>query len=230
MNIEGLNNMKPAWIQALNSKPITIMSEQIPQYATMGEVVMKKEELLNRLNENKAKHDVILAVAIEGYWDTAQTRLDERKKKLYEQIDRFKEDAEREFTRVANKIATKEELPPTLALRAISIDSNLGLVYPQDHGKDYERAIKMMELSVFDEVRLSVEEYDCYVLNNWEWKQQFLATNAFYVDTMRSKSGYSGPAGPVGPQGAVGISARSTYNLAVDTAKNNVTKMGCSGF
>ena len=28
----------------------------------------------------------------------------------------------------------------------------------------------------------------------------------------------------------LGISARSIYNRAVDTAKNNVTKMGCSGF
>lgn len=209
-----------------------------PQYACMSEVVMSKEELLKHLVENKAKHDVILAAAIAGYWDTAQVQLDTRKKKMDEQVDYYKAEVEREIARVGAKIAAKEELPAGLTIRQISIDTSLGLIYPQDHSKDYDRAIRMMQSSVFDQVRLSVDEYDAYVLNNWEWKANFLATNSFYVDTMRKKQNitgcWTGPQGPQGPQGRQGASgpagSYAGYEVAANAACTSIQYSGCAAF
>lgn len=219
-DINQLSQMEP-----LHPLKAGIMNIETPQYASMNEVVMSKDELLQHLTENKAKHDVILATAIAGYWDTAQSRLETRKKKFYSQLTEYTADAEKEFLRVADKIAAKEELPTQLSIRAVSIDASLGLVYPQDHSQDYDRAIRMMGSSVFDKVRLSVEEYDAYVLNNWEWKANFLATNTFYVDTMRKKQGVCGPTGPAGAQGNAGFYAR-----AANEAINTIQVSGLSSF
>lgn len=207
-------------------------TEDKPQYASMNEVVMKKDELLKHLVENKAKHDVILAAAIAGYWDTAQTQLEARQKRLHEQVEYYKSEVDREIARVAAKIVAKEELPPSLSIRQISIDASLGLVYPQDHSKDYDRAIRMMQSSVFDEVRLSVDEYDAYVLNNWEWKANFLATNSFYVDTMRKKSnGLTGCLGPQGPVGRAGVAGTyANYEVASNAAIDMFQVSGCANF
>lgn len=171
---------------------MSLTTTETPTMASMSEVVMKKDELLKYLVENKAKHDVVLATAIAGYWDTAQTQMEKRKQKFYAQLDEFKGDIEREFQKVTDKIAQKQELPASLSIRAINIDAHLGLAYPEDHSTDYDRAISMMKSSVFEQVRLSVDEYDAYVLNNWEWKKRFITSNSFYVDTMRLKNTISG--------------------------------------
>lgn len=196
-----------------------------PQYASMSEVVMTKDELLKHLVENKAKHDVILAAAIAGYWDTAQTQLDTKKKRMDEQVDYYKAEVDREITRVSAKIAAKEELPPSLSIRQISIDTSLGLVYPQDHSKDYERAIRMMQSSVFNKVRLSANEYDAYVLNNWEWKANFIAVNSLYVTSaVNKKLNFAGRTDSVEHQGSAG------YANAYKIATNSIMVSGCADF
>lgn len=199
-----------------------------PTFASMHEVVMQKDELLQHLINNKAKHDVVLATAIAGYWDTAQTKIDERKKKFYAQLEEFTADAEREFGRVTQKIANKEELPNRIQLQVMNIDTSLGLVYPEDHSNDYERAIRMMQSSVFDKVKLSVDEYDAYVLNNWEWKKNFLLSNSFYVDTMLKKSGAVGPIGLTGNAGPAGSYAG--YDVAARNAMTSIVASGCRAF
>jgi len=166
-----------------------------PTMATMSEVVMTKKELLEHLITNKAKHDVVLATAIAGYWDMAKTRMKEKQDSFDEQIKLIQEDVQREFDRINTKIDKKEKLPNHLTINAIRIDTNLGLTFPQDHTQDYERAIRMMESSVFEQVRLSAVEYDAFVLNNWEWKEKFLEVNGAYFDNAVKKQMLTGCAG-----------------------------------
>jgi hypothetical protein len=184
--------------------------------ATMHEVVMKKDELISVLLENKAKHDVILAAAIEGYWDTAQKTVENKKSQFDTFFGEYQEDVQKEFARTFDKIAKKQALPSSISLRSTNIDYHLGLSYPQDHGADYERAIRMMKSSVFDEVKLSVDEFSQYVLNDWSWKSQFVASNSFYVDATRSK--YSSSTGLF------------IANNANAFARINIMASGCAAF
>ena len=196
-----------------------------PARASMNEVVMNKQALLEALIGNKAKHDVILATAISGYWDTAQSHIEKKKKVFATQLAEFEEDVDKEFSRVVNKIAQKEELPSRLSIRSLGVDSSLDLVYPQDHSKDYDRAIRMMESSVFDEVCLTVNEFDAYVMNDWEWKKNFISMNTSYVNAIRSKG--------LMLSGAVlnvGVNARSTYELATSSAYSGFLCSGISNF
>jgi hypothetical protein len=59
----------------------------------------------------------------------------------------------------------------------------LDLPEPLDHTKDYDRAIKMIELSVNDTIELSEMDVKQYVMDDWVWKQQFLASNSSYSAT-----------------------------------------------
>jgi hypothetical protein len=201
---------------------------QTEQVATMYEVVMTKEELLKHLTENKAKHDVVLATAIEGYWTQAREKVERRRNKFNTAIEEYKEDIEKELKKVLDKIEKKEELPQSINLKAIQINSHLGLVYTQDHTTDYDRAIRMMQSSVYDKVRLTTAEYDAYVLNNWSWKNEFIASAKGYVDSMRITKGVIGYSGAAGPKGFAG--SMDIYQVANNAAISSITASGCAAF
>lgn len=53
------------------------------------------------------------------------------------------------------------------------LDFNLQSHFPliTDHSESYERAIAMLEMSVEDEIVLTAQEFDQYVLDNWSFSQ-----------------------------------------------------------
>jgi hypothetical protein len=51
---------------------------------------------------------------------------------------------------------------------------------PVDQTKEYDRAIGMLKMSVDTEVLLSERDYQCYVLDDWDWKQKFLTSSRPY--------------------------------------------------
>lgn len=52
---------------------------------------------------------------------------------------------------------------------------------PVDHTSDYDRVIRMLEMSVDEEIELTSVEFDQYVMDNWSWKEFVFATNSSYV-------------------------------------------------
>ena len=61
------------------------------------------------------------------------------------------------------------------------------LPVPEDHTKDYDRAIKMLEMSVDLEIELSEKDFKQYVLDDWSWQQDFLASNTAYTVMAQNK-------------------------------------------
>lgn len=55
------------------------------------------------------------------------------------------------------------------------------LVEPQEHTKDYDRVIKMLEMSTADEVVITEQQFSQYVLDEWGWMQQFVGSTARYT-------------------------------------------------
>jgi Asp-tRNA(Asn)/Glu-tRNA(Gln) amidotransferase A subunit family amidase len=51
---------------------------------------------------------------------------------------------------------------------------------PQDYTREYDRAIKMLEMSVDDIVELDEDTFAQFVMDDWDWKRQFLSSNAPY--------------------------------------------------
>lgn len=51
---------------------------------------------------------------------------------------------------------------------------------PRSYADDYDRAIGMLELHQSDTIDLGADDYRQLVKDDWNWKRDFLATNASY--------------------------------------------------
>jgi hypothetical protein len=67
------------------------------------------------------------------------------------------------------------------------VEQFIGLEEPVDQTKDYDRVIRMLEMSTDDVITLTQGEFSNYVLDDWSWKQQFMGTNIKYVNSNRTK-------------------------------------------
>ena len=56
---------------------------------------------------------------------------------------------------------------------------------PQNQVKDYDRVIRMLELSVDDEIELSAEEFSNFVQDDWQWKDSWAVSNSHYITKTR---------------------------------------------
>lgn len=63
------------------------------------------------------------------------------------------------------------------------------LEMPQDHTKVYDTVIKMLEMHQGDTVELDSAQVRNLVMDQWDWKDQFIGTNAAYSNTAASLRG-----------------------------------------
>jgi hypothetical protein len=56
---------------------------------------------------------------------------------------------------------------------------------PQDHTKDYDRVIRMMQMCTADEIIVTENQFSQYVLDEWNWMGAFNATKARYTSNTR---------------------------------------------
>jgi len=77
------------------------------------------------------------------------------------------------------------------------IEVFLELPFPENHEKDYDRVIRMLELSTDKVVTLDQLSFSQIVLNDWQWKESFKFVNSGYI-------GFTGPAGSEGATGRCG--------------------------
>ena len=55
------------------------------------------------------------------------------------------------------------------------------LLEPIDQTAEYNRTIAMLEMSVDDTITLTSQEFDCYVMDNWNWKHNVTVRNSSYL-------------------------------------------------
>jgi hypothetical protein len=61
------------------------------------------------------------------------------------------------------------------------VRQHVGLIEPTDQTRDYDRVIRMLEMSVEDELEISEAEFAQYAMDDWSWKRQFTQTTAMYM-------------------------------------------------
>jgi len=62
-----------------------------------------------------------------------------------------------------------------------NITTYIRLDAPVDQTKDYERVIRMLKMSVEDEIELTEHDFAQYVLDDWSWKHDFITKNSMYT-------------------------------------------------
>lgn len=52
---------------------------------------------------------------------------------------------------------------------------------PEDHTDDYDRVLKMIDMSVDDEMVIGSSEFAQYVMDDWNWKESFANNTGSYL-------------------------------------------------
>jgi hypothetical protein len=108
-----------------------------------------------------------------------------KKNELLDVVRKNRENHNTLFLRAQEGFRTRvvEELDRRLAdaRQGVKVNIAINLPEPQDHTEDYDRVIRMLEMSVDDEVVLQSHEFDQYVMDNWQWAKMVRTLNASYV-------------------------------------------------
>jgi len=116
----------------------------------MRSVKIEKKKLLNIVRENREKHIKEFEESVVDYKAGA--------------IKLAKEHAELAASGDLAKIAKIKAMPGA----------------PLSHEKEYDRAIRMLELSVEKEIEVEEDIFNQLVLDEWAWKNQFIASASLY--------------------------------------------------
>jgi len=74
-------------------------------------------------------------------------------------------------------------------IKAVQAGKMISQVYfdiPENHTKDYDRALKMCEMSVDSEINLTQRDFNQYVMDEWNWKDNFTSSNTAYYSAAMS--------------------------------------------
>lgn len=123
------------------------------------EVKVKREELLQVLQENRLRHIRDYKAACVGYRDFAQRRLEDSFQEAREAVARLKEGQ-------------------TISV----VGFRINLSAPVNYEKAYDQIIRMMEMSVDPEIILTASQFGCFVMDDWEWKKDWAASIAQYTN------------------------------------------------
>lgn len=117
----------------------------------MEKIQVSKQELLEKLRENKAIH-------IKEY------------KEVYAE---YQSDTIAKMKKLLAAAKKVEPLTP--------IQYNTELTPPQTHAEDYEIVIQMLEFSVEDTVEIDQRQFEQYILNKWDWTRRFEMSKTAYL-------------------------------------------------
>lgn len=116
----------------------------------MRSVKINKTELLDIVRKNKEKHAADYAESVEDY-KAAALKVTQTNLKLAKSGD-------------VEQIAKIKGMPQK----------------PVSYDDAYNRAIRMLELSVEDVIEVEEDIFNQLVLDEWDWKHQFVASASLY--------------------------------------------------
>jgi len=104
-----------------------------------------------------------------------KNNLEQHKIDIDEALDLRRENIEDKLSRVVIEISNNPEYQP---------DSTFNFPKPTNNSRDYEKAIKMVEMTQDQVIELSEDQFDKLVLDNWYWKNELINTSALYGKLM----------------------------------------------
>lgn len=61
------------------------------------------------------------------------------------------------------------------------IDVQIRMPEPEDYTHEYDRAIRMLEMNVHDEIEISARHFDQLVMDRWQWTENFKMSTSSYL-------------------------------------------------
>lgn len=141
-------------------------------------VTVSRDKLLKTLEENRTKHVAEYREALVGYKKAASGALEK-------QIAKAKKAIEESAEILLNRIEQFDPEDP-LKNQVVVLDRfSFNLEVPQNHERSYDVAIAMAQWEEGDTIELKQSEFQCFVLDDWDWKEQFLNVTKVYNSPRR---------------------------------------------
>lgn len=70
------------------------------------------------------------------------------------------------------------------ALAKEKVGMYIGLTEPVDMTSEYDEVIQMLELTTDDSITLDQRQFKNYILDEWNWKGQFITANSIYANNI----------------------------------------------
>jgi len=121
------------------------------------EVKVRRDELLSVLRQNREQHVRDYQAACVGYREVALRRIEESFQEAREVVHRLKEG------------------------QTVAVGFRISLSVPMSYERAYDQIIRMMEMSVDAEIVLTASQFACFVMDDWEWKEDWASSNAPYI-------------------------------------------------
>lgn len=139
------------------------------------EVEINKDQLVKQLITNREKHVKEYNEAMEGYklefkarlenaYNKAKTFLDENYKKLLGEVEKYTDD---DIVKQSDSITLVNSIQVKMPV-------------PKSYEKEYILAIELFQWEVKESVRLTSAEFNCFVRDEWDWKENFTEVMSFY--------------------------------------------------
>lgn len=145
----------------------------------MEKVRVQKEKLIKIIRFNRNRHEVAYKTAFENF----KKEFKENLQKKLEEVDGYQ--------------------------IGQNIYACVNMQVPCTYLKDYDRILKMLQLSIDEVIELTEKEVQYYVLDEWNWKGSWATTIVSY----QGYSGYSGVSGYSGNSGTYDIEGYSDFSL-----------------
>jgi len=135
--------------------------------------MVKTAELLETLKKNREEHVKEYEEAVAGY-------LEEARKRLEGEFEKAKGELQKAYQRTQRELETFD---PTKAQDTIVFCKGISftLTAPRNFVDAYDQAIQMMEWETREEVELNTTEFRCFIMNKWDWMQEFKAVSEMYL-------------------------------------------------
>lgn len=118
-----------------------------------------RKQIIEKVKENREKHIEAFKESMRGY----HIEIQEQCEKAIAQFE---------------KVAKKAEKGKTVEHKDMSY--YIGASKPESHQAEYDRAIAMFEMARSDLITLNEESFARYVRDEWDWKDDFIASNSYY--------------------------------------------------
>ena len=130
----------------------------------LSTVRVSKLFLLEALKANRIEHE-------KTYYEI----INARQQKLLEGLAGLRPKFEEKLVIEIQRMTDDAEYTPSVPV--------LGLheLKPENHTKDYDRVITLLEASLDEEFELSSSEFNQYVNDDWSWKQSFTTCSGMYM-------------------------------------------------
>ncbi len=128
-------------------------------------IKIERAKLVTKLKENRERHQAIYEEALKGYDEALRQALVEMGEKA---------------TELGSNATSLDDFDRNKLFAPVT-----GLQRPRHAIDSYNEAIEVFVWDEAVQVELTIQEFRCYVLDKWDWQENWLAESAHYSKSAR---------------------------------------------